>query len=80
MSWRNTVTPANAWIKWSATMMALITLSGCATGGVSEAAVCDGTEAATTAHAADLANDGGPLSQRSGRYLIELLDAACLRE
>lgn len=40
-------------------------------------AVCAGTEAARTEHAAALADDGGPLSLVSGARLIQLLDAGC---
>ena len=51
---------------------------GCAN-AVSDSAVCTGTEAATTAHAAALADDGGPASLDTGARLIRLLDAGCAR-
>ena len=50
--------------------------TGCVS-AVSERAICDGTDAARTQHAADLAYDGGPLSVVSGAHLIRLLDAGC---
>ena len=56
-----------------------MTLSGCAIGGVSDSALCAGTEAATTEHAAALADDSGPRAQETGRTLIQLLDAGCNR-
>jgi len=46
---------------------------------VSDAAICDGTAAATTAHASALAEDGGPLSLKTGVRLVRLLDAGCGR-
>lgn len=58
---------------------AVLMLSGCAGGAVSEAALCAGTEAATTEHAAALADDSGTRAQETGRTLIQLLDAGCNR-
>lgn len=52
----------------------------CATGCVSVAsapAICDGSAASRTAHAAALAQDGGPLSLATGALLIRQLDAGC---
>ncbi len=51
-------------------------LSGCAT-GVSGEAVCDGTRASRSAHAAALVVDGGPQSRATGRALIARIDAGC---
>jgi hypothetical protein len=56
--------------------MLTLPASGCVS-AVNTDAICAGTEAARTEHAADLANDGGPLSVVSGKYLIQLLDAGC---
>lgn len=42
-----------------------------------QAAICDGTSAARTAHAAALAQDGGDASVVTGARLIRLLDAGC---
>ena len=42
-----------------------------------QAAICDGTSAARTAHAAALAQDGGDASVVTGAALIRLLDAGC---
>lgn len=62
-------------------VLALTILACCATGcvsaGRSDSAICDGTEAARTAHAAALADDGGPRSIETGARLIRLLDAGC---
>jgi len=44
---------------------------------VSDRAICDGTSADRTAHAAALARDGGDLSVTTGAALIASLDAAC---
>lgn len=51
-------------------------LMACVSAG-SGSAICDGTEAARTEHAAALANDGGPLSLRTGARLIAMIDGAC---
>jgi len=52
---------------------------GCAPVAVNDAAICDGTAAATTAHAQALAEDGGPVSLKTGVRLVRLLDAGCNR-
>lgn len=57
-----------------------MTLPFCAIGcvsAVSERAICDGTDAARTQHAAALAADGGDMSVVTGARLIRQLDAAC---
>lgn len=43
----------------------------------SQPAICDGTAAARTAHAAALAQDGGDASVVTGARLIRLIDAGC---
>lgn len=43
----------------------------------SDSAICDGTDRSRTEHAAALLNDGGPASKRTGRVLIQQIDAAC---
>lgn len=40
-------------------------------------AICDGTRASRTAHAAALAQDGGDASVVTGQKLISQIDAAC---
>ena len=40
-------------------------------------AICDGTSAARTKHAAALAEDGGDKSIATGATLIMMLDAGC---
>ena len=57
--------------------MTLPLLVGGCMNAASPTAVCDGTEAARTAHAAALAKDGGDLSVVTGAKLIRLLDAGC---
>ena len=57
-------------------MMLMMFVSGCAS-EVSQAAICDGSAATRTAHAAALAQDGGDLSVTTGATLIKMLDAAC---
>ena len=53
-------------------------LSGCAAGAIGNgAALCDGTRAARTAHAAALVVDGGLQSRATGRALIARVDAGC---
>lgn len=54
----------------------MMILAGCATGRSGEA-VCDGTEASRSAHAAALVADGGPQSRATGRTLIAQIDAGC---
>jgi hypothetical protein len=61
----------------------LLCATGCAPGGgptgPSDAALCDGLEAATRDHAAALAEDGGDRSVVTGARLIRALDAGCGR-
>ena len=45
----------------------------------SPVAICEATAADTTAHAAALADDGGPRSVVTGQRLISRLDAGCGR-
>jgi len=66
----------NAWMRLTLVMIPLFFVIGCAS-AVSEAAICDGTAAARTAHAAALAEDGGDLSVVTGARLIRLIDAGC---
>jgi len=42
-----------------------------------QAAVCDGSRAARTNHAAALVQDGGPRSLVTGAALIGVIDAGC---
>ena len=58
-------------------LIPLVFLTGCVTGPVSEAAVCDGTARLRPAHAAALVEDGGPVSRRTGAELIAAVDAGC---
>ncbi|RRH71979.1 hypothetical protein [Falsigemmobacter faecalis] len=55
------------------TLMLLVT--GCVR--VDPAAICDGSRAARTEHAAALAADGGARSVVTGVALIEAIDAGC---
>ena len=57
-------------------MIPLCFVTGCVS-AVSDSAICDGTEASRTAHAAALAADGGPLSLATGARLIRQIDAGC---
>ncbi|MFV0383859.1 hypothetical protein [Paracoccus sp. (in: a-proteobacteria)] len=57
--------------------MTLALLAGCATGPVSETAICTATHDARQTHAAALVADGGPQSRRTGAALISALDAGC---
>lgn len=59
-------------------MILLFSATGCVS-VVSDRAICDGTSAYRTAHAAALARDGGDLSVTTGATLIRKLDAACGR-
>lgn len=53
-------------------------LNGCAREQIGNGeALCAGTEAARSEHAAALADDGGPLSLVTGANLIQLVDAGC---
>jgi hypothetical protein len=64
---------------WKMTFMAMILLlpAGSCLNGASAPAICDGTAASRTAHAAALAQDGGDLSVVTGARLIRQLDAGC---
>lgn len=58
----------------------LLAVAALSTGCVSVAsnsAVCDGTAAARTAHAAALAQDASDAAVVTGARLIRLIDAAC---
>lgn len=44
-----------------------------------DSAICAGTTAARSEHAAALADDGGPRSLVTGARLVKLLDAGCGR-
>ena len=69
-------TLGSVWMK----LLLVTTLAFCATGcanGVSNKAICDGTKASRTAHAAALAEDGGDASVVTGAHLISQIDAAC---
>ena len=63
------------WMKFTA--MILLLPAGSCMSGASAPAICDGTAALRTAHAAALAQDGGELSVASGQALIMKLDAGC---
>ena len=67
--------PAIGWIRWTA-ILPILAASGCVS-AVNDSAICDGTEASRTAHAAALASDGGDKSVITGAYLIQQIDAAC---
>lgn len=53
-------------------------VAGCVSGPSGEA-ICDGTKAASSTHAAALDYDGGDRSSVTGQALIVILDDACLR-
>ena len=57
-------------------LIPILVVAGCVSAG-NQAAICDGSQAARTALAAALAQDGGDLSVASGARLIRLLDAGC---
>ena len=57
-------------------MTLLFFVSGCAS-AVNNNAICDGTAAARTKHAAALAEDGGDASVVTGATLVMMIDAAC---
>jgi len=59
--------------------MLTLPVTGCVSVASTDA-VCDGTEAARTEHAAALADDGGPLSVVTGARLIRLIDAGCAND
>jgi hypothetical protein len=56
--------------------MLIFLVTGCTT-AVSGDALCGGTAAARTEHAAALADDGGDRSVVTGAHLIRLIDAGC---
>lgn len=53
-----------------------MTLTGCF-GGAGSEALCRGSAADRSAHAAALVVDGGPQSRSTGRTLIARIDAGC---
>lgn len=55
----------------------MLPVAGCMS-GANPAAICDGTQAARTDHAAALAADGGDRSVVTGARLIRLIDAGCV--
>ena len=57
-------------------MTLILPVAGCVN-AQSGTAICDATDALRTAHAANLAADGGDKSVVSGQALIATLDAAC---
>lgn len=65
--------------KWTTSLLVMtlpLLAAGCER-GASDRAICDGTAAARTAHAAALAKDGGDASVVTGARLIQLIDAGC---
>jgi len=60
-------------------MIPLFFATGCARVAVSDSALCAGLERPVSAHAAALAEDGGPHSVRTGARLIRMIDAGCGR-
>lgn len=69
----------SGWTRWAACLMLTLPVTGCVSVASNEA-ICDGTEAARTEHAAALADDGGPLSLVTGARLIRLVDAGCAND
>jgi hypothetical protein len=67
---------ANAWTKSTLGMIPLFFVIGCAT-APSGSAICDGTRAAISAHAAALANEASDAAVITGAQLISLIDAGC---
>lgn len=67
---------AGAWTRSGGCLTLMLLVSGCAS-AVSDRAICDGTSADRSVHAAALAQDGGDLSVITGQVLIRKLDAAC---
>jgi uncharacterized protein YceK len=63
-------------LKTLSKMTLLCFVSGCSS-VVSSNAICDGTAAARTKHAAALAEDGGDASVVTGATLVMMIDAAC---
>ncbi len=66
----------SGWMKWVVFPMLTLPALGCTT-AVSGDALCGGTAAARTEHAAALADDGGDRSVVTGAHLIRLIDAGC---
>ena len=60
----------------AACLMLTLPVTGCVSVASTDA-ICAGTEAARTEHAAALAHDGGDLSVITGAHLIRLVDAGC---
>lgn len=58
-------------------MMTVFFVTGCGSAGGSLEAFCDATAPSVAAHAAALADDGGPRSIRTGALVIRQRDAAC---
>lgn len=71
--------PAKEWMRLVACLMLTLPATGCGI-AVNTDAVCAGTEAARTEHAAALADDGGDASVVTGARLIMLLDAGCAND
>ena len=57
-------------------VMMLTICAGCKI-AVDDSVICKRSDHPRTVHAADLAQDGGPLSRASGRTLIAVIDAGC---
>lgn len=66
----------NGLMKFMLVTILTLPLVGCAN-VVSDKAICAGTDASRTAHAAALAEDGGDQSVITGALLIQQIDAAC---
>ena len=56
--------------------MLTMLVSGCVR-GLSDSAICDGTDALRTVHAKALVADGGDRSVVTGQVLIATIDAGC---
>lgn len=54
----------------------MLLAAGCVT-GISDSALCDGTDRMRDAHTAALLDDGGDRSVTTGAALIGAIDAAC---
>lgn len=67
---------ARTWTRLAACLMLTLPVTGCVSAGKGKA-ICDGSAAARSEHAAALVKDGGPLSLVSGAHLIRLIDAGC---
>ena len=61
---------------WKLMIVLMMLNAGCVS-VASNSAICDGTAAARTEHAAALAIDSGPRSLVTGARLIRLVDAGC---